>query len=447
MDELVTLQNPPSKVAEAHVDVSAVGAAGSRPSRLKRFLAAILPGRLLSLAVLAVVGAGALVVIGFAAAWIIPGLIDSAEQRALHRAPVHADHTALNTHVVRAFATPKMLIYRDRDGVLHRALVDETDLNRFVNDTLDYLQTERVKIKAETQLKVDALLATAFSDSQECIARYADWYFRWGQSYYFLKEGVVGGFKGIGFNNVQGFAEGARNEVEGYLIRNYERLVLKPELRNPIIEVGVAKIFAEAHQRYLETLTSVDDRLQGFLNQHTRHLDVIDPLQKPDLSIDWDAQKWKAPRYSTDDEAFRAMFQGVGDVAISALIAKTVGPAIERSIAQTFAAIASRIVVGLLPELYGAAAGSVVEPGAGTAAGWVIGAAGALVFDYVSNRQSERLGRAELERASNEALKATIGELSRALQRDLSQAVDVWFDDTQAIVAEQKPAVKRVPRS
>jgi hypothetical protein len=47
-------------------------------------------------------------------------------------------------------------------------------------------------------------------------------------------------------------------------------------------------------------------------------------------------------------------------------------------------------------------------------------------------------GRGELEQAGNEALKATIGELSRALQRDLSQAVDVWFDDKRAIVSEQK---------
>jgi len=68
----------------------------------------------------------------------------------------------------------------------------------------------------------------------------------------------------------------------------------------------------------------------------------------------------------------------------------------------------------------------------------LVGAGAGLLFDYVSNRVSERLGRRELERASNEALKATIGELSRAFRRDLSQAVDVWFDDTRAIVAEQK---------
>ena len=54
----------------------------------------------------------------------------------------------------------------------------------------------------------------------------------------------------------------------------------------------------------------------------------------------------------------------------------------------------------------------------------------------VSNRQREHLDRAELEQASTEALKVTIGELSLSLERDLSQAIDVWFDDTRAIVVE-----------
>jgi hypothetical protein len=300
---------------------------------------------------------------------------------------------------------------------------------------LAYLETERAKIKVDTQARIDALLANAFSDSQNCIPRYADWYCEWGRSYFLLKEGTVGGLKGFGVNNVQGFSEGARNEVGAYLIRNYERIVLKPELRDPVIEAGVSQILAEAHQRYLQTLTSIDDRVQRFLSQYTQHLDVVDPLRKADLSIDWDAQKWKAPRYSTDDEAFRAVFRGTGDIVLSGLIAKTVAPAIDRALAQSFLAIAGRAAARMQSGLYGAVAGSVVEPGAGTFAGWLVGASGGLLFDYVINHVTERLGRGELEQASNEGLKATIGELSRALQRDLSQAIDIWFDDTRAVVA------------
>jgi len=178
--------------------------------------------------------------------------------------------------------------------------------------------------------------------------------------------------------------------------------------------------------------------VQRFLGEYTQHLEVIDPLKQADLTIDWDAQKWKAPRYLTDDEASRAIIQGTGDLVVTGLIAKSVGPAINRALARSFLGIASRAVASMQPEIYGTVAGSVVDPGLGTFAGWILGASGGLLLDYVSNRASERLGHADLEQASNEALKTTIGELSRALQRDLSQSVDVWFDDTRAIVAEQK---------
>ena len=437
MDKLVAVRDRPSRGTDASSDAAGAVRKLSRRNRKQSLLVQLL-GRPLSLAVLCTFGTAGLVAIAFAAAWIVPGLLDSAEQRTLHRALVHADHTTFKTHAVRTFAAPRTLIYRDRDGSLQRTLVDQTDLDRFANTTLNYLETERAKIKADTQIRIDALLANAFSDSQDCIARYADWYYEWGRSYFLLKEATVGGLNGFGVNNVQGFVEGARNEVEAYLIRNYERLVLKPELRNPIIEAGVSQILAEAHQRYLQTLATIDDRVQRFLSEYTQHLDVIDPLQKADLSIDWDAQKWKAPRYSTDDEAFRAVFRGGTDVLVSGLIARTVGPAIERSLAQSFLGIAGRAVASMQPELYGVIAGSVIDPGLGTFAGWVAGAGTGLLFDYASNRVSERLGRGELEQASNEALTATIGELSRALQRDLSQSVDIWFDDTRAIVAEQK---------
>jgi hypothetical protein len=117
---------------------------------------------------------------------------------------------------------------------------------------------------------------------------------------------------------------------------------------------------------------------------------------------------------------------------------RQIGPTIERAIAQTFVAAAGRVVASLQPEIYGFFAGSVVEPGAGSLGGLLVGAGGALVFDYAFNWQRERLGRAEFEQANREALKVTKAELSRALQRDLLGAVDAWFDDAQTVVAEQK---------
>jgi hypothetical protein len=207
----------------------------------------------------------AILLAGSAIIWVAPGLIDSSEQRTLRRARVHPDQSTIRTHVIPALTAPKTLIYRDRNGALYRMLADETEIDRFVNDMLIYLESGRGKIKAETQRKIDELMENAFSDGEDSIARYPDWYFEWGRSWSLLEEQAVGGLKGLGVNNVQGFSEAARHAVEAYLIRNYQRFVLKPELRNPIIEAGISQILAQAHARYLETLTTIDDRAQLFL--------------------------------------------------------------------------------------------------------------------------------------------------------------------------------------
>ena len=161
--------------------------------------------------------------------------------------------------------------------------------------------------------------------------------------------------------------------MESYLIRNYQWFVLRPELRNPVIELGISQILADAHLRYLAVLTTIDDRVQDFLRRHTRHLEALDPLAKLGVSLGWDAQQWKAPRYAVNDEAFRAAFKGTGAATVSALVATGVRPTIERTIGPVFANVAVRVVGAMRPQIVGVAAGSLIEPGLGSLAGWAIG--------------------------------------------------------------------------
>jgi tetrahydromethanopterin S-methyltransferase subunit A len=155
------------------------------------------------------------------------------------------------------------------------------------------------------------------------------------------------------------------------------------------------------------------------------------------MSLDWDAQKWKA-RYLVNDETSYAALRGSALLAVSVLVAKELGTTIERIIVQIFSAPAKRVVTAMGPQIVGAVTGSAVEPGVGTLAGWLIGAGGALAFDYLSNTYREYLDRPEFEKISAEALSVTMDEWSRAIRRDLFTAVDAWFDDTRTIVAEQK---------
>jgi hypothetical protein len=389
-------------------------------------------------------GAAALVLVGYAVLWAAPGLIDSRQQQALHRAAVHRDDSSIRTGVTANFKTSVVLSYRDVNGTLHRLLADESGVNKFVNGTLVYLDFERERIKANTASRIDALLATAFDDRQSAIAAYADWYFAWGRSWALLKEASIGGLKGLAPNNVQGVVESSHNEVEFYLIRNYQRFVLKPELRNPVIEAGISRILAEAHAEYLAVVSAIDDRVQEYLARETQHLEPLNPLAKLDVSLGWDQQKWKAPRYAVDDEAFWAVLKGTGAASVSALVATSVKPAIERAVVPIFANAAARVVLAMRPQIVGAAAGTMFEPGLGTLAGWAIGAGSGIAMDYFLNKNRERLDRPEFESANAQAMDATTQEWSRAMQRDLFAAINVWFDDTRGVVAEFKTQ-RRIP--
>jgi hypothetical protein len=382
--------------------------------------------------------AAALLLIGYGVLWVAPGVIDSSQQQALHRAPVHRDDSVIRTGVTAQVRPSVVLYYRDVNGTLYRLVADETGVNKFVNEALIYLDTERERIKVNTAGRIAVLLAKAFEDRDDCIAAYADWYFAWGRSWALLKEASVGGVKGFAPNNVQGVIEASRNEVEPYLIRNYQRVVLKPEFRNHVIEAGIARILAEAHKEYLDVVTTLDDRIQDFLTSYTKHLEPLDPLAKLDVSLGWDQQKWKAPRYAVDDEAFRTILKGTGAASVSALVILSVKPAIDRALLPVFAKAASRTVAAMRPQIIGAAAGTMIEPGLGTVAGWVVGATSGLALDYLLSKGQERLDRPDFERANAQALDATIQEWSHAMQRDLNKAVDAWFEDTRGIVADFK---------
>jgi hypothetical protein len=90
------------------------------------------------------------------------------------------------------------------------------------------------------------------------------------------------------------------------------------------------------------------------------------------------------------------------------------------------------------PQIIGAAAGTMFEPGLGTVAGWALGATSGLAIDYLVSKGEDWLDRPDFVRANAQALDATVQEWSRVMQRDLFKAVDAWCEDTRGVVAEFK---------
>ena len=86
--------------------------------------------------------AAGLVLIGLVVARVATGLINSSEQRMLHRSAVHRDDSVVRTGVTANFKIPITLYYREVDGSLRLLLTDEGEINRFVNENLlrDFLR-------------------------------------------------------------------------------------------------------------------------------------------------------------------------------------------------------------------------------------------------------------------------------------------------------------------
>jgi hypothetical protein len=352
----------------------------------------------------------------------------SEARRLVHERPVVQGSTTLTTAIKRKVSDNELeFILREANGQLSRVIVSKAEGERFVNDTLAALDRARQETKAKAAQDLDALFATAFAGRDADLEAYADWFFEWGQSWRLLYEALTGAVQEAGrlaFSQTQ-ISDAARHSVEAYLLRHYEQFILKPGARDPVITAGVRKILATANDAYFASVAKLDERVRGFLARETLFRERID-AGTVSLDLDWDAEKWRAPRTLAVDRytepARTAILVGGGALVVGPLIQKATAPMLARLAGKV--TMSSRMVIG------GASIGS-VQPGLGT----LIGALGGLAVDWGLSQFQEYLERDDFIAANNEALDGTILSWKGAILPSIDAGIDVWFDDAQALVA------------
>jgi hypothetical protein len=357
-----------------------------------------------------------------------------------HTAPVHADNSILDIFFGDSTLPkdPVELVVKDVDGSLHKMVASKSETDKFVNDTILMLDSERAAIKQAAHEDLDRAFASAFQDRNQAIDSYADWFFEWKRSYVVLKESIssaITRFFEVG--QYQSLSEAVEADVTDYFMQNYKAQVLKPELRDQTITQGVEQAVRHAHDSYRRVIANNDMRLQLFLAQHTSHLQDI-PASTPMTSVklDWDAQKWKAPTYLMQDRAFDGVV-GVGAAAVGGTVgALAMGPALNAVLAQSFAQVSRRFATSLGARLAfaenGAVAGTMVQPMGGQVIGAALGVLIGTAVDYLSNQANEAFNRDEFVAANNQALDATISTWKTKLDANIDAAIDKWFDDARA---------------
>jgi hypothetical protein len=357
-------------------------------------------------------------------------------------APVHADNSILDIFFGDSSlpADPVDLVVKDVDGSLHKMVASKSEADEFVNETILMLDDERAQIKQAAHDDLDRSFALAFQDREQAISSYADWFFEWKRSYVVLKESLASAvtrFFEVG--KYESLTEAVEADVKDYFLKNYQEQVLKPELRDQTITLGVEQAVRHAHDSYRRVIANGDMRLQLFLAKHTSHLEEI-PATTPmtNVKLDWDAQKWKAPVYLMEDRAFDGI-AGIGATAAAGTVgALALGPALNSVMAQSFGQLSRRFATSLGTRLalaeQGAVAGTFVQPMGGQVVGAAVGVLIGIVADYLSNEANEAFNRDDFVAANGQALDATIAAWKASLDANIDTAVDKWFDDARSSV-------------
>jgi hypothetical protein len=357
-------------------------------------------------------------------------------------AAVHPDKSVLDIFFGDKSLPPDAvdLVIKDVDGSLHKVVASKSETDKFVNDTILMLDEERARIKQAAHEDLDRSFALAFQDREQAINSYADWFFEWKRSYVVLKETISSAItRFVEAGKYESLTEAIDADVKDYFLKNYKEQVLKPELRDQTISLGVEQAVRHAHDSYRRVIANGDMRLQLFLAQHTSHLADIPPsTPMTSVKLDWDAQKWKAPTYLMEDRAFDGI-AGVGAAAAGGTVgALALGPALNAVMARSFGGLSSRVAASLGTRLAfaegGAAAGTVVQPMGGQVVGAAIGVLIGAAVDYLSNEANEAINRDSFVHANEEALDATIATWKSSLEANIDTAIDKWFDDARASV-------------
>ncbi len=330
------------------------------------------------------------------------------------------------------------MVYRDINGKLHRVVAATSAVDRFVNQSLLTLDHQRDQVRDDVKQQIDVIFREAFADRDQAINDYADWFFEWKRSYVILKEAIKSTVtRAVKLGEYESLKDAVARDVQDYFMKNYNERVLKPESRDRVIAMKLEAVVRRAHRRYKRIIVQHGEKLQNFLANNTRVLEDLPAGKKATrLVLDWDAQKWKSPRYMVEDRAFDGVV-GMGSIAAGGTFgALALGPLISRTAAASFGALSRGVVTSMGSRIAltegGAAAGTAVAPGIGTAIGTAAGLALGAAADYVMNLRREKRGRKAFIRSNNEALDLGIGQWKDRLNSNVNRAVDRWFDDARA---------------
>jgi hypothetical protein len=347
--------------------------------------------------------------------------------------PVHHDESVVENDIHSQVRPTVTLVYKNKDGKKVRVIADAEEYSEFVNQQVAHLENDRSQILAKTKTQLDDKLTTVFDKIRGRVEQFADWYFAYPTTYKILWEATTSATKHVVSASAMSLSEAVSYDVEKYLHKHYEDIVLRPEISDPQLQIAYRKALQAAHENYVNVLSKRQADFQAFVSKYTSHLEAP-ATEKTVLTLDWKSQfnKFNVTNYEKGPKgaAFGAALAGGGAVA-----GKAVGGAVGKGVASkavagaagkgVFAKLSAPFVSKAVLAASGGAVGTLGGP-----IGTVIGVIGGLGVDYAINEGVELAQRETFISDVGEAVATTQNEWEEQMLQSLHEAINIWMDDT-----------------
>ncbi len=348
------------------------------------------------------------------------------------------------------------VLYVDADGEQRVARIDEEEFTAEQERRVRSLERSRGALRETCSAALRDNLARAYADCQgpERVRAFASWYYAYPTTYELTRVAVVAAATAL--PSKQPSREAAAEAVAEAVLDKYHSIVLRPAVSEPAIRHAFEKSATAAHGLVLSRLAEVHAEALPLLERHTTHLESS-ALGRSGvrLDVDWTFARGRAAGIETahgrPSGVETAALISSGALIGSGIVGKVVGAAAGKAIAGAAAkALAGKLALPFAAKA-SSAVGSAAAAGAASSAGGPVGVAvGAgvgLAVDYALSKGVELLGRREMERDVDAALRTAQAEWSRSMEAELARVVDAIVDDAINLTVRQQQEEERRQRA
>lgn len=302
--------------------------------------------------------------------------------------------------------------------------VGRDNYTQFVHSSVSKLLAAQHRMEKEASRVLEEQLDKCFAEITPRAENFADWYFSYTTSFKLLKEATTSVARhALNIMDPNPLNEAVSADMDTYLTRKYERIVLRPEINDAQLQAAFHHCVKHSHALYKDAVQSVEEGMNELLATNTNHAQAP---RHTDISLtfDWASQLHKIHTVPANYEKKPEL----------SLLLSVGGAAIGKTLASKGASVATtKLFAGKLSAPFvakamaaggGAAMGSFAGP-----AGTILGTAVGVGIDYTVNAGIGLLKREEFIKDVNLVIGATRLDYTRLLDEELHRVIGVWIED------------------